>query len=88
METIIITILILSYLMYKDYSYQKEMRLLFSLAISGEKNIDQSKKTSLLNKVFNKKEKNKFKELDDPYIPLEEVPEETIRHSLEGNMKQ
>lgn len=86
METIIITILILIYLMYKDYSYQKEMRLLFSLVLSNGKDTKQN--ASLLNKIFNKKEKNKLEEVDNPYIPLEEVPEKTIRESFEGSMKK
>lgn len=89
MELIIITILILSYLVFRDYTYQKEMKSFFSLIVSDDKDIKQDKnKVSLLKKVFVKNEKNDLKEINNPYVPLEEVPEETIKENFEGILKK
>lgn len=90
MEIIIITILILVYLIFKDYSYQKEMRNFLSLMVFENKDIKPKKKDiNILNKILNKKEiKNDLEEVKNTYIPLEEVPKEDVEQYFEGSEKK
>lgn len=94
MEILIITIsfIIIAYLIYKDYAHQKQMMNILNLFVKGEK-MDLKSLFNIPTEKGVEKEENKEppvpfpKDEENPYVPLEEVPEEDVRNTFEGTKK-
>ena len=92
---LIITILLLLFIAYRESSHQKQILVICELFTTGKtkpENINPFKK--IFKKDFEKNFKTETdrteieKEGDeDKYLPLEDVPEEEIRNSFEGTKK-
>lgn len=96
MEILIITIsfIIIAYLIYKDYAHQKQMMNILNLFVKGDKmdlkslfDIPTEKGVGKEEREFPAPFPNSKKEEENPYVPLEEVPEEDVRNTFEGTKK-
>lgn len=98
MEILIATILIIIYLIYQDFSHQKQEMRILNLLIQGKENKSEVPSILTLNpfkKIMEKienenkniKESDKLKEQEEKYSPLEDVPDEEVQKAFEGTKK-
>lgn len=89
MEILITTILILIYLIYKDFSHQKQVMRILNLLTQGKEEppvtLNPFKEIFKNKKV--KKEQKRLEEEQEKYMPLEDVPDEEVREQFEGSQK-
>lgn len=90
MEILITTILIIIYLLYKDFTHQKQVMEILNLFTQGEEKPQMTYnpfKRIIENIKPEKAKDNKLKEQEEKYLPLEDVSEEDVRNAFEGTKK-